>query len=407
MNTAMKSLLAVAFSTTSFGATIPSHLQGVASVESIDCVQAPDGIVAWWRASGDASDFVGGNNGTFHGSVTFAPGKVGQAFSFDGNGCVRVPDSPSLRCTNALTIEAWIYPADVGGYHEIVSRWVAGYTTSVYPDGRIYLAVFDSGPGSAVTIWSTNAAPLNQWTHFAGTYDGSALRIYINGICEGQIPYNRGIFPGSCDLSIGSVGGYYTGPISSAFIGRIDEPAVYNRALSATEIQAIYNAGYSGKCSAVLIRRQPRSQLGFWGKSITFGVAAVGSAPLTYQWQKDGSSIGGATNDSLTITNLRVTDAGSYTVIIANINGSLTSNPAFLTVNPAGVAIALYAGITIDGVVGLTYGIQYSTDLSDTNNWRGVVNIPLSTPTQIWFDMQPVNGPQRYYRVVPGPIPIP
>jgi len=42
--------------------------------------------------------------------------------------------------------------------------------------------------------------------------------------------------------------------------------------------------------------------------------------------------------------------------------------------NPAGVSLALYSGITIDGVVGLTYGIQFSTDLSNTNGWRGMAN---------------------------------
>ena len=75
--------------------------------------------------------------------------------------------------------------------------------------------------------------------------------------------------------------------------------------------------------------------------------------------------------------------------------------------NPAGVSLALYAGITIDGVVGLTYGIQYSTNLSNTTGWRGMANVTLSVTPQLWFDLQPVTQPQRYYRVVPGPITIP
>ena len=75
--------------------------------------------------------------------------------------------------------------------------------------------------------------------------------------------------------------------------------------------------------------------------------------------------------------------------------------------NPAGVSLALYAGITIEGVVGLTYGIQYSTDLSNTNSWHGMANVTLGAPTQLWFDIQPASQPQRYYRVVPGPITVP
>ena len=84
-----------------------------------------------------------------------------------------------------------------------------------------------------------------------------------------------------------------------------------------------------------------------------------------------------------------------------------TSSNAYLTVNPSGVSLALYSGITIDGVVGLTYGIQCSTNLSNTNCWRGMVNVTLSTPTELWFDVQPANQARRFYRVVPGPISIP
>ena len=88
--------------------------------------------------------------------------------------------------------------------------------------------------------------------------------------------------------------------------------------------------------------------------------------------------------------------------------GSVTSAPpAILTVIPSGMSIALYTGVTIEGVVGQTYGVQMTSDLSNTNSWAGVANATLTTPTQIWYDSQPETRPQRYYRVVPGPIAIP
>ena len=102
-----------------------------------------------------------------------------------------------------------------------------------------------------------------------------------------------------------------------------------------------------------------------------------------------------------------MTNAGAYSVVVTNAYSSTTSSNAYLTVNPAGVFLALYSGITIDGVVGLTYGIQCSTDLSNTNGWRGMANVTLGTPTELWFDVQPASQPQRYYRVVPGPISVP
>jgi hypothetical protein len=92
-----------------------------------------------------------------------------------------------------------------------------------------------------------------------------------------------------------------------------------------------------------------------------------------------------------------ISDAGTNTI---------TSLPATLTMNPAGVTIALHAGVSMGGVVGLTYGIQSTTDLSNTNSWAGVTNITLAVPTEIWYDSLLASQPQRYYRVVPGPITI-
>jgi len=45
--------------------------------------------------------------------------------------------------------------------------------------------------------------------------------------------------------------------------------------------------------------------------------------------------------------------------------------------------------------------------LSNTNGWQGMANVTLGTPAELWFDVQPASQPQRYYRVVPGPISVP
>ena len=71
------------------------------------------------------------------------------------------------------------------------------------------------------------------------------------------------------------------------------------------------------------------------------------------------------------------------------------------------VSVIMHAGITLEGVVGLQYGIQYNTDLTDPKGWRGLANVILTTPKQIWFDPEPASTSHRYYRIVPGPISIP
>jgi hypothetical protein len=66
-----------------------------------------------------------------------------------------------------------------------------------------------------------------------------------------------------------------------------------------------------------------------------------------------------------------------------------------------------YPVLHIDGPVNSAYGVQSTLDLSNTNSWVGQTNITLTTPTYLWYDSQPANQPQTYYRVVPGPISVP
>ncbi|MEI6607938.1 MAG: immunoglobulin domain-containing protein [Verrucomicrobiota bacterium] len=158
------------------------------------------------------------------------------------------------------------------------------------------------------------------------------------------------------------------------------------------------------------ITTQPLSQVGYWGKSVTFSVAAHnGSPPYTYQWLKDGSPVEGATGITFTLPSVQTTDAGSYTVTVTDASSATkTSAVADLTVNPAGVSLATYAGLTIDGVIGQTYGIQATTDLNNASGWINVANCTLSQPTQIWYDSQSTTqNAKRFYRVVAGPISIP
>jgi hypothetical protein len=90
--------------------------------------------------------------------------------------------------------------------------------------------------------------------------------------------------------------------------------------------------------SPVSITTQPTAQTVVAGNTATFSVVASGSAPLTYQWSKDGIAISGATVASYGIAATTTANAGSYTVLVTNSVGSVASTPATLTVSPAGVA---------------------------------------------------------------------
>jgi hypothetical protein len=220
---------------------------------SSNCIPPPSGLVGWWPGEGNANDIVGANNGTLSGGASFASGKVGQAFSFDGiNGTVTVPDSSSLRLTTQLTIEAWINPHSTNeGDQAIVSKVGIANGNNGY---QLYLSQqntlsgqFNSPgqnwPGNVIAYNYSSAIVPNTWHHVAWTYDQSAMKLYLNGLpVATNVIGPQSIAVSSTDLRISGADNHVY------FNGLIDEPAVYNRALSASEIAGIYGAGSAGKC---------------------------------------------------------------------------------------------------------------------------------------------------------------
>lgn len=142
-----------------------------------------------------------------------------------------------------------------------------------------------------------------------------------------------------------------------------------------------------------------------WGFTNTLSVEAWGTGPLSYQWYDNGIALSDATNSTFTLSSIQFTNAGLYSVVVTSPLGSVTNTPEQVVVNPAGVSLALYPGVTITGVVGYTYNIQASTNLTDTNGWTTVETLTLTEPQQLWVDVNNSTSahPQRFYRVVPGP----
>ncbi len=232
------------------------------TVSGGDCANQPSGLVAWWRAEGDANDSEGANNGTLSNGATFAPGLTGQAFSFDGvNDGISVPDATVLRPLTNLTIEGWIRTPGVSS-SKLASFIAArsgtdtdGYEFGVYPLPSGELRFTLNGGAGGADLFSTNGVTDNAFHHVAATYDGVKLRIYRDGLLDGEKAAALSInyTPGS-PLWIGR---RELVAVPGHFAGLIDELSIYNRALSSGEIAAIYAAGSNGKCGRIKIAALP------------------------------------------------------------------------------------------------------------------------------------------------------
>jgi hypothetical protein len=186
-----------------------------------------------------ASDASGrGHNGSVL-EAQFVPGRFGNALSFDGvNDWVTVADAAALDLSSAMTLEAWVKPTSVAGWRTVLLKEGAGNMAyEMYannPDVSRPAAYFTTAGGTLRAATGTSVLPANAWTHLAVTYDGTNMRLYVNGVLVRDVLRAGTIMATTGPLHIG--GNQVWG--GEFFAGLIDEVRIYNRALSAAEIGA-------------------------------------------------------------------------------------------------------------------------------------------------------------------------
>jgi PKD repeat protein len=214
----------------------------VSQPETINAFVAGAGLVAAYgfdEGSGSAvTDSSGNNNsGTISAATRSSTGKFGGALVFNGtSSVVTVNDSPALD-VGIFTLEAWVNPSALG----------ASVRNVIYKDDGAYYLIASSPDVQAPAVGSslftgplpgTSALPLNVWSHLAATYDGSTIRLYVNGQQVATRAQTGLVVPSSGLLMIGG----NSNVAGKNFAGVIDELRIYNRALAASEIQADMNA---------------------------------------------------------------------------------------------------------------------------------------------------------------------
>ncbi|HAM39375.1 MAG TPA: hypothetical protein DCP53_08305, partial [Elusimicrobia bacterium] len=212
--------------------------------ESLSTPPPPNPLICSWHFDEGAGTSVGdsgvsGSTGVITSASWETNGKIGaSALKFDGvDDYVTIMDNNSLDITDAITLEAWVKSEVVdqdGSTRRIIDK---GATYALGASDKAYFKLYIGGVAKeSLKTWSSG--DVNVWHHLVGTYDGSSMILYQDGVKVAETVTSGSIDTNTTALNIGrqSSGG-------GKFIGVIDEVKIYNRALTQEEVTASYNAG--------------------------------------------------------------------------------------------------------------------------------------------------------------------
>jgi hypothetical protein len=195
-------------------------------------------LVAWWRGESNVVDYIGTNNGTWSGTPAYSSGKYGNAMSFSGSSYVDAGNPSNLSFTNtSFSISAWAKGnPQTTGVSCIIAKGYNYYCYN-YGDAHYGFRIYD---GTNIGTQTLTDVFDNRWHHFVVVIDraNGQMKGYVDGASNGETT-NISNFGNL----LGSANNVTTGGGSGSFFnGSIDDVQIYNRALSAGEVLALYNA---------------------------------------------------------------------------------------------------------------------------------------------------------------------
>lgn len=211
---------------------------------------APDDLVGWWKLDEEANSTVvvdssnSPANGVFSGAKIDQEGLFGRSYKFDGtNDYVEVvdPGTTSKFDVDLVTLEAWIkLDEDKSGFQNIVRKGHHGDRTYGLDldNGKLrgFVNKTSAGGGTATIATDSDKLPLGKWIHVAMTYDGTNLKIYVDGQLEKSSSTVAGnIYDNNLSIRIGGQKSTDTGG-ALAFKGWIDEVRIWKVALTQDEL---------------------------------------------------------------------------------------------------------------------------------------------------------------------------
>jgi hypothetical protein len=149
--------------------------------------------------------------------------------------------------------------------------------------------------------------------------------------------------------------------------------------------------------SVPTILKPPPTQTAEAGATVHLAVNATGEPPPAYQWYLNGTNLLGCTSSNLVLTNMLFSQSGTYTVVVTNMYGAVTSAPVTLSVIPA-VERMPVPGVKLTGEAASLLNVDYANSLSPAPNWTTLGSVSLTSTSGYCFDITLPLPPQRFYR---------
>jgi hypothetical protein len=237
-------------------ATWTGFADAAANSSPASAIAVDSALLAYWRFDDGAGTVVKDALGRGHDGIILAngsaaspvwtTGKVGGALALDGHTFVRVPysrDWDELGATNAFTVVAWVLrQTNVTGWSTLVGRQ---FQRTTWEHFELSFKDDHVVPLSSTQInqnwYCTAPSPTTNglWTHVAGTYDGTTLRGYVNGIEVCNLAFSTTLTTDDTGVVIGGENNMADQTVNQFFTGIVDELAIYSRAFGASEIAGL------------------------------------------------------------------------------------------------------------------------------------------------------------------------
>lgn len=276
--------------------------------------------------------------------TNLVPGKFGKALDFDGLSEHAYRTSGfAIGANPEFSVAFWV-KADANG--QLDSRvFGEGSDTSANPLFTMGTAT-DSSPRLQMLVRSDSGSILlsrlsttpvfdDAWHHVVWTEKGGKARLYVDGLMdETNFDYSR--TGQTLTLNQTAVAALQRSGTGNRLKSQVDDVAIWTRALTWSEVQALTAAAVPAPVTVVAptITLDPSSRTLWAGRAIILSVQATGTAPLAFQWLKDGSPVPDANSATLVFDPAAPSQSGTYTIRVSNSAGMATSQPATLTVRP-------------------------------------------------------------------------